>query len=176
LASLHVMVLLNGILLLQLSLSFSYFCGVFSSWIFINVLVINFMADLYVFSPPLSTFKPSGSYPSRSGSLVSERVTTPWELGFEAYFGFKYLQQSPTSFWHSQSPFVGPYTVSITVGPHALQGFSSLGTSFTIAGASLHGFTTSIGLQHFHKFCRVSMLLTWRFHGLYNNPGFSTNP
>jgi hypothetical protein len=55
------------------SLSFSYFCRVFSSWIFVNVIVINFMADLYVFSSPLSTFNCSGSYPSRYESMVSKR-------------------------------------------------------------------------------------------------------
>jgi len=155
--------------------SFSYFCGVFSSWIFINVIVINFMVDLYVLSPPLLTFNPSRSCPSRSGSLVLEQVTTPREIGFEECFDFKYLQQYPTSFWNSQIPFSRPYTISIIVGPYALQGFSSLGTSFTIAGESLHGFTTFVGLQHFHKFCKVPCC-SHRFHGLYNNPRFYTNP
>jgi hypothetical protein len=55
--------------------------------------------------------------------MVSERVSSPLEQGFEACCGFKHLQQSPTSFWYHCNPFSGPYIVSITVGPQALQGF-----------------------------------------------------
>ena len=88
------------------------------------------------------------------------------------------LQQSLTSFWYYHNPSAKPYTVSITVGPQPLQGFSTLEYSFTITRRTIHRFatsihgsgsatsihefgsTTSIGMQHFQQFCRVSMLLT----------------
>jgi hypothetical protein len=100
--------------------------------------------------------------------MVLERVRSPSEQGFEACCGFKDLQQSPTSFWYYHNPFVRPYTVSITIGPHVLQGFVfTPGSLFTITRITIHGFTTSIhgsttsiGLQHFQQICRVSMLPT----------------
>ena len=110
------------------------------------------------------------------------------------------LQQSLTSFWYYHNPSTKPYTVSITVGPQALQGFSTLGFSFTITRrtmhrfatsihesesntsihrfgftTSIHGSTTSIGLQHFRNFAGCPCC-SRRFHDLYNNPCCSTNP
>ena len=64
------------------------------------------------------------------------------------------MYQSPTSFWHSWSPFARPYTVSITFGPWELHSFSTLWSLFTVTRESYMDFTTSISLQHFQKFCK----------------------
>ena len=40
-------------------------------------------------SPPISASKPSGSQPPRSGSVVLEKVRSPWEWGFEHSLGSK---------------------------------------------------------------------------------------
>jgi hypothetical protein len=92
--------------------------------------------------------------------VVSEQVRSPSGQGFEACCGFKHLQQSPTSFWYYHNPFVRPYTVSIIVGPHALQGFF---------------FTLRIFIHHYKEnHTWIHYIHTW-IHYIHWSATFSTN-
>jgi hypothetical protein len=135
LASLHVMVILNGILLLQLFLSFSYFCGVFSSWIFINVLVVNFMEYLYVLSPPLlasrlldinpqdrdqwyqsTSYTWNESQPDDQAYPAHVQFQAPPHMGLESSLCSTQLQQSHT-YLNWPDPLLGGLGIS-TIGSH----------------------------------------------------------
>lgn len=118
---------------------------------FLSMFLWSISWQIYMFSLLLSQYSRllDLSLP-RSRSLVSKKVTNPWELGFEACFCFKGLQQSQTSVWHISSPFTELYIVSITIGPQVLHGV--LPSYFHPPLSLLQGFTTSIGLQHFRTF------------------------